>query len=181
MEEYFYVQLLLDLQEKIAQEVPEIQYIDLQLGQLENVSAMQTPVIYPALFIDFPEAVYDVDFPEASYADLAANAQSGSIPVSFQLVANDDHLTWHQAPIEERKKGLDFLRIEQKLYKALQGWEKEYFSPFSRTLAKSTSKRYAGFKVREMMFTTQYEDFSASPEETKGYIYRYGFSPISAS
>ncbi|MFC3159004.1 hypothetical protein ACFOEQ_11095 [Chryseobacterium arachidis] len=53
MEEYFYVQLLLDLQERIAEEVPEIQYIDQQLGQLQNPSGLQTSVIYPALFIDF--------------------------------------------------------------------------------------------------------------------------------
>ncbi|KFF26815.1 hypothetical protein [Chryseobacterium vrystaatense] len=178
MEEYFYVQLVLDLQERIAQEVPEIQYIDQQLGQLENVSGTQTPVIYPALFIDFPEAVYDVDFPEASYSEMSANGQLGTIPISFQLVANDDHLTWHQAPVEERKKGLDYLRIEQKLYQALQGWSMDYFSPLSRTQAKSTSKKHIGFKVRELMFTTQYEDFSASPEETRGNIYRYSFNPI---
>nr|WP_315032496.1 hypothetical protein [uncultured Chryseobacterium sp.] len=181
MEEYFYVQLLLDLQERIAQEVPEIQYIDQQLGQLEKVSGTQTPVIYPALFIDFPEAVYDVDFPEASYSEMSANGQLGNVPISFQLVANDTHQTWHQAPIEERKQGLDFLRIEQKLYQALQGWSKDYFSPLSRTLVKSTSKNHLGFKVREIIFTTQHEDFSASPDENRAQILRYSFNPVTPS
>lgn len=176
MEEYFYVQLLLDLQERIAQEVPEIQHIDQQMGQLAN--GAQGTVTYPALFIDFPEAMYDVDFPEASYYDMSANRQLGNVPVSFQLVSNDIFPTWHGIPVEERKKGFDFLRIEQKLYQALQGWSKDYFSPFSRTMVKSTSRQHAGFKVRELIFTTQYEDLSASPEETKAEIERYHFSVI---
>ncbi|WP_312398838.1 hypothetical protein [Chryseobacterium sp.] len=176
MEEYFYVQLLLDLQERIAQEIPEIQYIDQQLGQLENnTSEAQNNVIYPALFIDFPEAVYDVDFPEARYSDLSANSQLGNIPVTFQLVANDQHATSHLASLEERKLGLDFFRIEQKLYKTLQGWSKEYFSPFSRIISKSTSKKYVGFKVREITFITQYEDFSASVKEIAQPVTNYKF------
>ncbi len=178
MEEYFYVQLLVDLQERIAREVPEIQYIDQQLGQLESAQGTTGAVTYPALFIDFPEAMYDVDFPEASYSDMSANRQLGNVPVSFQLVSDDAFPTWHGIPVEERKKGFDFLRIEQKLYQALQGWSKDYFSPLSRTMVKSTSKQHAGFKVRELIFTTQYEDVSASPEETRAEIERYHFSVI---
>ncbi|MFC5871375.1 hypothetical protein SAMN05443633_107161 [Chryseobacterium arachidis] len=176
MEEYFYVQLLLDLQERIAEEVPEIQYIDQQLGQLQNPSGLQTSVIYPALFIDFPEAMYDVNFPEASYSEMSNNGQLGNIPVSFQLVSDDETPTWHQIPVEERKQGLEFLRIEQKLYKALQGWSKEYFSPFSRIMAKSTSRNHIGFKVREFIFTTQYEDLSASSEENLAEVTEFKFT-----
>lgn len=181
MEEYFYVQLLLDLQERIAREVPEIRYIDQQLGQLDNAQGTPSAIVYPALFIDFPEAMYDVDFPEASYSDMSANGQLGNVPVSFQLVSNDVFPSWHGIPVEDRKKGFDFLRIEQKLYKALQGWSNDYFSPLSRTRVKSTSKHHPGFKVRELIFTTQHEDVSAAPEETRAEITGYRFEELKAN
>ncbi len=61
--DYFFSQILIDLQERISVEVPEISYIDQDLGQLGQTGEHErTSLSYPAVLIDFPNS----DFSEIS-------------------------------------------------------------------------------------------------------------------
>jgi hypothetical protein len=76
--DYFFSQILLDLYERISTEVPEIQFIDQDLGQLGQVGEQgRPPLAYPACLIDFPNT---------DYSELATSAQMGVLPISLQLI-----------------------------------------------------------------------------------------------
>ena len=158
--DYFFSQIILDLQERIKTEIPEFKYIDQDIGQLGQIGNDddKPPLAYPALLIDFPET---------SYSNMSAGAQLGTVPVSFQLIFSPYSQTWHQSPAEVRQKGLEYLDIEQKLFNALQNWSLDYFSPMIRTSVKSQNNNDVGLRVRTMIFTTEYEDYSVHSDEYK--------------
>ncbi|WP_234111762.1 hypothetical protein [Chryseobacterium sp. R2A-55] len=156
---YFFSQILLDLQDRISQEVPEIRYTDQNLGQLAKLGDTdQPPLAYPAVLIDFPNTVY---------SEMATNLQIGAVQISVLLVLDTYSQTWHNAPLEVREKGLEYLEIEQKLYKSLQGWNLDYFAPLSRTAIRSQNNNDVGLRVRELTFTTEYEDWTMNDDNFK--------------
>lgn len=159
MNNYFFSQIILDLQDRISKEVEEIAYIDQDLGQLRQVGEDERPPInYPAVLIDFPDS---------NYSNLADGAQLGAVPISFQLVFEAHNPTWNKVPENLIKRGLEYLDIEQKLHKCLQNWHLDYFSPLMRTNAKSQNNNNIALRVRMLMYTTQYEDYSTINEDFK--------------
>lgn len=157
--DYFFSQILLDLQKRISTEVPEIQFIDQDLGQLGQVGDNgRPPISYPAVLIDFPDS---------DYTNLADGAQLGAVPVSFQLIFDNYSQTWHKAPEPVRKKGFEYLNTEQKLHNCLQNWHEKYFTPLMRTKVKSQNNNDLGLRVRQLVYTTEYEDYSTIDEEFK--------------
>jgi len=159
MEEYFFSQILLDLYDRISTEVPEIKYIDQDLGQLGQTDDNERPPISsPAVLIDFPNS---------DYSELAAGAQIGAVSITFQLAFETYSQTWHKAPREVIEKGLDYLKIEQKLHKCLQKWHLEYFTPLIRTNVKSQNNNDIGLRVRQLTYSTSYEDYTPIDEEFK--------------
>lgn len=155
--DYFFSTILLDIQDRLQSEVAELQYIDQDLGQLAQEGENgRPPLAYPAVLIDFPNS---------NYTDLAGNAQLGNVPISIQLIFENWSATWHSAPLAVRKDGLEYLEIEQKVYKALQGWKKDYFSELSRVSVRSRNNNDIGLRVRELTFVTEYEDYSLNNDD----------------
>lgn len=157
--EYFFSQIISDLQDRISTEVPEFRYIDQDLGQLGQTDDDEKPSLaYPAVLIDFPDS---------NYSNLSSGAQLGAVPISLQLIFAPYSPTWNKVPGMVKKKGLEYLEIEQKLFKALQNWNLDYFSPLIRTSAKSQNNNDVGLRVRLLTFTTEYEDYSTFDEEVE--------------
>jgi len=157
--DYFFSQIIRDLQKRISAEVPEINYIDQDLGQLGQTDENNRPALsYPAILIDFPDS---------NYTELADGAQLGAVPITLQLIMDTYSQTWHKVPEDVITKGLDYLRIEQKLHNCLQKWHLDYFSPLIRTNVKSQNNNDIGLRVRTLTFTTQYEDYSSIQEDFK--------------
>lgn len=167
--EYFFLQILLDLQKRISTSVPEIKYIDQDLGQLGQVGEDEKPsILSPAVLIDFPDS---------DFSELAGGAQLGAVPITFQLVFEAYSQTWHKAPEEVIKKGLEYLKIEQKLHECLQKWHLDYFTPLIRTKARSQNNNDIGLRVRHLTYTTSYEDYSVlEAEETKEFEFSFNGS-----
>lgn len=165
MNDYFFSKILLDLQARLSAEVPELEYIDQQLGQLSQIGENERPPLaYPAVLIDFPNT---------GYSDLANNIQMGAVQIAVQLVFDNYYATWHEATLEVRKEGLEYLEIEQKVYKALQGWCEDYFTPLSRTNVKSQNNNDVGLRVREMTFYTEYEDYTLDDDIEKEVEFKF--------
>lgn len=165
MEEYFFSQILLDLYKRISTEVPEINYIDQDLGQLGQTDDNERPPISsPAVLIDFPNS---------DYSELASGAQLGAIPITFQLAFETFSQTWNKAPEDVIIKGLEYLRIEQKLHACLQKWHLDYFSPLIRTNVKSQNNNDVGLRVRQLTYTTSYEDYTPIDEEIKDFVFSF--------
>ncbi|WP_312394719.1 hypothetical protein [Chryseobacterium sp.] len=150
--DYFFSQIILDLQNRISAEVPEILLIDQDLGQLGQTDEHERPaIVSPAVLIDFPDA---------DYSEIADGAQLGLIQISFQLIFAGYSQTGHKSPEAVKKKGLEYLNIEQKLHNCLQKWHLDYFTPLTRTKIRSQNNNDIGLRVRHLTYTTSYEDYS---------------------
>ncbi|MCU7615648.1 hypothetical protein NZ698_00440 [Chryseobacterium sp. PBS4-4] len=155
----FFAQFILDIQARINLKMPEIKYIDQDLGQLGQVGEDERPSItYPAILIDFP----DTDF-----SDLSGGAQLGVVQISIQLIFAPFSQSWQNAPLSVREKALEYLATEQKLHKTLQNWETEYFQALNRSKIRSQNNNDLGLRVRNIIYTTQFEDYSPIDEEFK--------------
>ncbi|TDX86193.1 hypothetical protein [Epilithonimonas xixisoli] len=163
--DYFFSKILLDLQKRISKELPVIQFIDQDLGQLgQEGENGRPPLAYPAVLIDFPNS---------DYSELSSSAQLGNVPITFQLIFDNYSSTWHKAPLRDRMKGLEYLDIEQKLFNILNGWHEDYFTPLIRTNVKSQNNNDIGLRVRQLTFTTSYEDYSTSQDEYKEVVFTF--------
>lgn len=163
--DYFFSQILLDLQERIETEVPEILYIDQDLGQLAQTGEDERPPIaYPAVLIDFPNS---------TFSELATGNQLGNVPISFHLIFAPYSQTWNKAPLDVRKNGLEYLDIEQKLHQALQGWSLDYFVKLSRVSVQSKNNNDIGLRVRNLTYVTEYEDYSTDHDEYKEIEFKF--------
>lgn len=155
----FFAQFLLDFQNRINLKMPEIKYVDQDLGQLGQVGEDEKPPLsYPAILIDFPNT---------DFSNISAGAQLGIVQISIQLIFAPYSQSWQKVPLSVREKALEYLVIEQKLHKALQNWNGDYFQPLIRTSIKSQNNNDVGLRVRNLNYTTQYEDYSTFDEEVE--------------
>ena len=144
-----FANLFLDIQEQI-QTVTEITYIEQDLGQLGSEEPRKA-LSFPAVLIDFPNTPFD---------NLQGNNQLAIPTISITLVFDNYSQTNNLAPLEIRQAGMTYLEIEQKVHMALQGWQTDYCQPLSRTNVKSQNRNDLGLRVRELTYTTEFEDRS---------------------
>jgi hypothetical protein len=143
--------LFLELQEQVQTSVPEIVYIEQDLGQLGEDEPRKM-LAFPAVLIDFQNTTFE---------NLQGNSQMALPTIAITLVFDNYSQTNNLAPINVRETGLTYLEVEQKLFMALQGFQTDYCQPLSRTNAKSHNRNELGLRVRELTFTTEFEDYSA--------------------
>ena len=143
-----FAQLFLAIQAHIKDQVPEIRYIDQDIGQLEYYET-RPAVSWPCLLIDFPSAQFEDHHQGVQWAAISLNARLGFSPFSSASSLSPDISKEH---------ALQFYELEGKVYKALQGFEAGgLVQPFTR-ISVATEKREDPFRVREMIFTTATED-----------------------
>lgn len=153
----FFAQFLLDFQARINLKMPEIKYVDQDLGQLGQIGEDEKPPLsYPAILIDFPNT---------DFSNISGAAQLGAVQISIQLIFSPFSQSWQKAPLSVREKALEYLVIEQNLHKTLQSWQGDYFQALVRTNIKSQNNNDIGLRVRNLSYTTQYEDYSPIQEE----------------
>ncbi|MES2238875.1 MAG: hypothetical protein V4497_01320 [Bacteroidota bacterium] len=152
-----FARLFLDLQEQIKTKVPTITYIEQDLGQLGSED--------PRKMMSFPGVL--IDFPETGFTNLQGKNQLALPTVSIILVMDTYSQTYHMAPIEVRELGLAYLELEQKLYMAIASWESDYCELLNRTSAKGLNRNDVGLRVRDLTFTTQFEDYSCDDDSQR--------------
>ena len=153
-----FARLLLQLQQRISDTVPEIAYIDQDLGQLNktNTNTTRPAIAWPCVLIDI------TDF---GYSNLCAGAQIATGHVVLRIAFNPYATAKQGAPAEVQQKALQFYDTEYALYKALEGWQPQGFSALTRTHA-ATEKNEAGIRIRTMRFAITFEDYGATKEIT---------------
>ena len=92
-----FARLFLDLQAHIAIEVPEITYIEQDLGQLGSDD--------PRKMMSFPAVL--LDFPETEFSNLQGKNQMALPVLSAILVMETYSQTYHMAPLVVRELGLE--------------------------------------------------------------------------
>lgn len=150
-------QFLVLMQERMAELVPEIRYCNIDLGQLEME---QPPVSWPCCLLDLSDT---------QYADLFNGVQEANpCLVVMRIGSTPFSNTSNLRPESVRAKGLYYFELEDKIYRAFQGWTADGLcSPLTR-IRKTTEKREVDImRVRPMLFTTAFQDDSASPAKER--------------
>ncbi|SEW02096.1 hypothetical protein SAMN05428988_1328 [Chitinophaga sp. YR573] len=142
--------------QRIEIEVPEIRYIDQDLGQLENYDK-RPAVAFPCMLIDIDEF---------KYSDVAgSNHQIGEGLIQFRLGLVQYSNSNNIAPTNVRANALRYYELENKVYVALHSWAPVGFSRLSRRV-NVTEKRDDDIRVRLSKYYISYTDTSAAPVRT---------------
>lgn len=138
--------LILDLQDRLADQVPDLQTIDENYGQLAKMfETSDDSDIYP---LASPAALIEVR--DISWSSLAGPAQQGSVMITVTLAIDcyDDTHTRQ----EQRRRSATRLALAHRLHWALQGFRPADTTP----LVRSTTRLYAlprGWKAYETTYS----------------------------
>lgn len=160
MQQSFFGQMLIELQNRINDKVPEIRFVEQDFGQLESPDDLgRYPVSWPCTLIDFSNT---------EYSDLSQMVQEADdVTIDIRLGFPAFSFTSSLQPVHVREQGLKFYELENLIYQALHGWAPENLcQPLARRNA-ITEKREDGLRVRVLRFTTRFEDHNAKPVKIK--------------
>ncbi len=142
---------------RIQSQVPEIKYIDQDLGQLEG-NSLREAVAFPCLLFDFKNWTAD---------DLGSDVQmlQGNVIAKlgfaqFNDTSNINDPLW-------RTHGLSYWDLEWKVNKALHGWSPgNDFGTLSRRTMDSEN-RPRGIRVKPLVYALEFEDYSTDSDTTQ--------------
>lgn len=142
--------LYIDLIDRIKELVPEIQWIDHDLGQLEAFDGDRPPVVFPCLLIDFSTTQF------ATHQGF----QDGNASVGLRLAFDQYQQTHADMPTQVQEQALEYYEIEHKLHQALQGWDDSGFlvNEMIRKSATSEQRQDDNFRVRRMVYEASFID-----------------------
>ena len=149
MENSFYTNLYLDLQKRINNKVPKIQWIEQDFGQ-DVYKEWRPAVAFPAVLIDFPDSNFEA---------MSTLHQFARVTISLRLLDAPFTQSYADAPIETKKDALAFFDLEHEIVVALHGWTPGYCQPLIRERATSNNQNNIGLRIREISFTTAYEEY----------------------
>jgi hypothetical protein len=154
-----YANLFVQLQAHLQTEVTELRWIDFDHGQLE-IEGDRAAVSFPCVLIDFNGSQFSQLLQNIEMADNSVV----QIRIGFAPYSNTNQLT----PADSKAKALNYFDIENKVYKAVKGFyavddDNTYAicQPFNR-IADATEKREDTLRVRNLLFTTSFEDATAN-------------------
>ena len=144
--------LYLHVLNRLKEKVPELRFIDQDLGQLEHYE-LRPPVDYPFCLIDLEQF---------QYTDIGGNCAQeavGMVNLRIGLVKYTE--SNNLVPDNIRPNALRYYEVEQKVHEALQGWEG---NGFSRLLRRSTATemRNDDIRVREIKYAVSFQDNTAA-------------------
>ncbi|MBA4133363.1 MAG: hypothetical protein C0525_01435 [Flavobacterium sp.] len=145
----FYEQFILDLQAHVKVTVPEFRFIDQNLGQWGDEN-FRTSVSFPAILVDFPST---------TYSEISSGSQLGLTNIELTLLFQTASQSYNLAQDAVKIKALDYYKLEAKLVANLQNWSKDYFQGLIRVNAQSKNRNELGLRIRELNFTTEFEEY----------------------
>lgn len=155
----FFAKMYLDLQAEIAAHVTEIRFVEQNFGQYLQDD-------YRAK-VSFPTAL--IDFTNTGYSGLQGDNQLANATINIVLLFAPYSQSYNLAPADVKEKALNYYEIEHKLCKVLQAWKTDYCTQLVRTDAKSQNNNDIGLRIRELNFTTEFEDYSNDDEDLQQF------------
>lgn len=157
-----FAQIMLDLQDRIAEAVPGIRMIDRYIGQEQTA-------IKPAL--DYPAVLIDIE--ETDYEEAGEGSQFARATFSVRIMHANFTKSIQKSKPEVREKALEDFTLEHKVVSAIHGWAPvtegsdgelhQYCEPFIRTGDRSENRNDIGLRVRTVLFTTAWEERMPEP------------------
>lgn len=146
-------ELFVAIADRLKQKLPELAWIDWDWGQLE-LPAENYPVQFDCCLISFPDGQWKTE---------GKNVQYGNQMIQVRTavdVYSDTHVAGGvTAP--DRNYALNKLKLESRVYAALQGFSGNFFTPLAR-VSSGEEKRDDGLKVFVATFLTGAVDDSAA-------------------
>jgi hypothetical protein len=133
---------------RLATQVPELRYVEQDLGQLDNYD-IRPAVAWPCCLLDLDEFKYfETANDRRQFGDGFISLRIGLVRYSESnnLVADN-----------VRMNALRFYKIENKINAALHGWQDDGFSRLLRRFS-GTEKRNDDIRVRVVKYAISYED-----------------------
>ena len=147
--------IYLALQDRITEECKAIRWVEQDFGQDNHKE--RPNVAFPAVLIDFTDAKYD---------ELGNGGQTCMLTVRVRLLFATFSQSYNVAPDEVREKALEYFEVEKRLVDALHCWQPQdnvtgepLARPLIRTSATSDNRGDNGLRIRELEFTTEFEEF----------------------
>src|ERR1700761_3055215 len=135
-----FANIFLALQTQVQAQVPDIVYIDQELGQLKTDKTIaRPPVQFPCLLVDFE------DFGFENIGDLVQSAE-GTVVLRLGFAPYSS--TTATTPAAYTQKALNYYDIEWALHKVLQGWSPGDSYGHLTRIATCTQKRTDTLRVR---------------------------------
>ena len=146
-------QILTDIQQRLADQVPALKYIDQDWGQLDYYSP-NPPVKWPCALVDIVQA---------QFTNTGGGGQLGMVQVKVRVGDLQLSPSSTKAPAAARAAALSIWEVLKDLHKALHGWAgHRHYSKLIRT-AQQRIRREDGVRIYEITYTTQITDNSAVP------------------
>lgn len=144
----FFSKLYIDLLFQLQTQVPELKWIEQDLGQ--DQTDVRPNVAFPAALIDFPRA---------DYSDMGELGQMSTVSVQIRLMVSTYSQSYAAAPTSTREDALDYFELEHKVIEALHGWQPSggYCQPLVRRSVSSQNRGDIGLRIRSITFDTDYE------------------------
>lgn len=158
-----YSQLLVAIQQRLKEKVPELRYIAEDLGQLEFYdpdAGERPPVSWPCALIDFTNATYD-DMGGGEGMQWATD--SIQIRIGFDPYSTANNLV----TTEVSGKALRYYELEMAIHQALHGWDGGGLCQSMSRRTAITEKRNDPYRVRVVSFSTSFMDDSAIPAKSQ--------------
>jgi hypothetical protein len=150
-----FANLYLKVMARLTAMVPELRYIDQDLGQLEHYE------IRPA--VSFPCVLIDVD--AFDFSDTSSNSQVGEGMLKIRLGVQAYSAANNLAPASVQLKALEYYELEQKIHEALHGWRDEGFSKLLRRKS-VLEDRNDPIRVRVIPYAVTFDDSTTATKYT---------------
>ncbi|MPM00637.1 hypothetical protein SDC9_46865 [bioreactor metagenome] len=144
------------VRDQLKTQVPGLEYIDLDIGQLEQQDENYV-VLTPCALIDFnaPEWINTTN--RLYVCDVQV-----SVRIAFRIYEDINSLT----PDEVSEAAFDKLRLQEDVYKALSGFWGTFFNSLTLKSGPQQERRDDGYKVYEYVFVTNVRNSLAVPTYT---------------
>lgn len=151
----FYSLMYIDIQERLKECCPEIQWMERYFGQ--DKFAFRAGVAFPAILIDFPDTIYSGE---------SGASQMCETTICLRLLFSSYSQASAYAPDTTRARAMEFYELEDRIVAALHNWTppKNYCQSLVRVRAESeynrrtpNDNRNGVFDLRILTFTTCYE------------------------
>ena len=140
--------IFLEIQQRIKDTVPEVKWIDQDLGQLEFYTE-RPPVLFPCVLIDFDDI---------TFSDMGNHAQICSATVKLRVAFNVVQHSNGVTPQSQRDKALEIFDVMAKLHQYLHGWSGTNFGELTRT-RQTAEPREDTLRVYVLQYSVNYEHY----------------------
>lgn len=133
--------------------LPALKWVDADNGQLEDFEGQPS--------VAFPCALLDVSFPQCD--DLTSTLQQCTANIRVRLLFDPvgEQTAAQNAASGRRSRSLAKYQLADGVYKTLQGFETEQFTPLTRLSQLPVTVN--GYKGWDLLFQTTFDDETAVP------------------